>query len=82
VVADIIRSELQDFADSHAASCHQFEDKPFSHLRCPEDDLIHRLLFDNIPVDGLAWRMDLSQHGGIARILNGGIKIGLDEIDP
>ena len=81
VVADILRGELQDFADSHPASCHQFQDQPVSHLRRSEDDLIDRLLFDNIPVDGFAWPIDLPQHRGIAGVLNGGIEIGLDEIE-
>jgi hypothetical protein len=81
VIADIIRSELQDFADSHAASCHQFQDKSVSHLYRPEDDLINCFFFDNFPVVRFAWPVDLSQHGCIARILKRGIEIGLDEIE-
>ena len=73
VVADIIRSELQDFAYSHAASCHQFQDKPVSHLRRPENDLIDRLFLNNFPVRGFSWTIDFPQHRGIARVLNGGV---------
>jgi hypothetical protein len=80
LVADIFRSELEDFTDPHAASGHQFQDKPVSNLR-PEDDLIDCLLFDNVPMDGFSWPVDFSQHRGITGVLNGGIKVRLDEIE-
>ncbi len=32
-------------------------------------------------MDRFARPVDLSQHGGIARILNGGVEIGLDEVE-
>jgi hypothetical protein len=47
MVAYIFRGELQDFADPHASPGHQFQDKSVSQLRCPEDDFIDRLFFDN-----------------------------------
>jgi hypothetical protein len=81
LVADIFRGELQDFADSHAASCHQFQEEPVSHLRRPEDDLIDCFFLNNVPVDGFAWPVDFPQHRGIARVLSGWIEIGLDEIE-
>jgi hypothetical protein len=59
VVADIFRGELQDLADSHPTSCHQLQDKPVSHLRRPENNLIDYLLFDNFPVCRLIWPVDL-----------------------
>lgn len=60
LVADIIRSELQDFACSHAAPCHQFQDKSVSHLRCSEDGLIDCLFLNNFPVRRFARPVDLS----------------------
>ena len=81
MVAYIFRGELQDFADPHASPGHQFQDKSVSQLRCPEDDFVDRLLFDNLPVDGFAWPVDFPQHRSIARVLNGRIEIGLDEIE-
>jgi hypothetical protein len=46
--------ELEDFADSHPSSNHQFQDEPVSYLRRSEDDLIDGFLFENVPVDGFA----------------------------
>jgi hypothetical protein len=81
LVVYISGSELQDFADSHATSCHQFQEKPVSHLRGSEDDFVDCLLLDNVPVDRFAGPIELPQHWGIARVLNGRIEIGLDEIE-
>ena len=81
LVADIFRSELQDFTASHAASRHELQDKAVSHLRRPEDNLINRFFFDDIPVDGFAGSIDLPQHRGIAGILNAGLEVGPDEIE-
>jgi hypothetical protein len=80
-VGDIFGRELQDFTDPHSASGHQFQNEPVSHLRRSKDDLIHRLLFDNLPVDGFARPIDLPQHRSIAGVLNAGIQVGLDEVE-
>ena len=72
---------LQDFTDSHAASCHQFQDKPVSRLRCPEDDPIDSLFLDYVPVDRFAEPVDFPQHRGITGVLHRRIKTGLNEIE-
>jgi hypothetical protein len=71
LVGYIFGGELQDFTDSHAASGYQFQYESVSQLRSSEDDLIDRLLFDYIPVDGLAGPVQSSQHRDI---YNGRIK--------
>ncbi len=80
-VGDIFGRELQDFTDPHSASGHQFQNEPVSHLRRSEDNLIHRLLFDNVPVDGFARSIDLPQHRSVAGVLNAEIQVGLDEVE-
>ena len=81
LVVYISGSELQDFTDPHPSSGHQFQDEPVSQLCRSEDDFVDRLLLDNVPVNGLAGSVDSPQHRGITRVLNGGIKIGLDEVE-
>jgi len=81
LVVDILGGKFQHFADSHAAPGHEFQKEPVPHLGRPEDDFVHRFFFDNIPVSGLARPEEPSQHRGIAGVLNGRIKIGLDEIE-
>lgn len=81
LVVYILGGELQDFTDSHPSSGHQFQHDSVSHLRCPEDDLIDRLLFDYIPVDGFAGLVKSPQHWDIIGVQNGGIKIGPDEVE-
>ena len=81
LVICISGGELQDFADSHAASGHELQDQPVSDFRRSEDDLIHGLLFDNIPEDGLPGPVDFPQHRDIARILDGRIEVDPDEIE-
>ena len=81
MVVYISGSELQDFTDSHPSSGHQFQDEPVSHLCRSEDDFVDRLLLDNVPVNGLAGPVESPQHRGITRVLNGGIKIGPDEVE-
>ena len=46
-VLDIRRRELQDFADSHAASRHQFNNQPVARIPGSENDLIDHVLFEN-----------------------------------
>ena len=81
LIVHVIGGQFQDFPDSHAASGHEFQDQSVSELRRSENDLIHGLLFDNVPEDGLAGPVDLPVHRGIARVLNAGIQVGLDEIE-
>jgi hypothetical protein len=49
--------------------------------RLPEYNPAERCLLDNVPVDGLAGPVEPPQHRGITGVLNGGIEIGLDEIE-
>ena len=81
LVIYISGSKLQNLADSHPSSGHQFQDQPVSHLRCSEDDFVDCLLLDNVPVDGFAGPIEPPQHRGIAGVLNVWIKIGPDEIE-
>ena len=74
-------SMLQDLADSHPSSGHQFQDEPVSHLRCSEDDFVDCLLLDNVPVDGFAGPIEPPQHRHITWVLNGGIEIAPDDIE-
>ena len=55
--------------------------RTLSFHRLSEDDFVDRLLLDNVPVNGLAGPVESPQHRGITRVLNGGIKIGLDEVE-
>ena len=81
LIVHVIGGQFQDFSDSHAASGHEFQDQSVSELRRSENDLIHGLLFDNIPQDGLAGPVDLPEHRGITRVLNGSIEVGPDEVE-
>ncbi len=81
LIVHVIGGQFQDFPDSHAASGHELQDQSVSELRRSENDLIHGLLFDNVPQDGLAGPVDLPEHRGIARVLNGRIKVGPDEVE-
>ena len=81
LIDNIVRGELQHLPDSHAASCHQFENEPVSHFCCSENNLADGLLFHNAPVVWLSWAIQLPKHRCNAGILNGGVKIGLDEIE-
>jgi hypothetical protein len=81
MIVDFNWGEFQDFADSHTACGHELQDQPVSDLRRSEDNLIHRLLFDNVPEDGLPRPADFPQHRGIARVLKVRIEIGPDEIE-
>jgi hypothetical protein len=80
-VVYIFRGELQDFAYPHPSTGRQFQDEPIPDLCCSEDDLIDRLLFDSVPMDRFAEPVESLQHRGITGVLNGGIEIGLDEIE-
>jgi hypothetical protein len=80
LVIYISGGELQDFPDSHAASCHQFQDGPVSHLHRSEDDFINFILLDNVPAIGFTGPLEPPQPGGITGVLNGRIGIGLHEI--
>lgn len=63
---DICRSQVQDFADSHAAAGHQFQHQPISGVCRTEDDLINRLLIDDVPLDRLGPLEDLPDDGRVA----------------
>ena len=65
---DICRGQVQDFADSHAAPGHQFQHQSVSGVCRTEDDLINRLLIDDVPLDRLGSLEDLSDDGRIAWI--------------
>ena len=65
---DIRRGQVQDFSDSHAASGHQFQHQSVPGVCGTEDDLINRLLIDDIPLDRLGSLEDLSDDGRVAWI--------------
>ncbi len=48
-VLDVLWGQLEDFADSHSASGHQFQDEAVSWFFCLEDDFVYNFLFDDVP---------------------------------
>jgi hypothetical protein len=45
--------QVENFADSHPPSGHQFQDEPVSLIRSSENDFVHGFLFNNLPGNGL-----------------------------
>jgi len=65
---DISWSQVQDFADSHAASRHQIQHESISCVCGSKDNLINFLFIDNIPLNSLWAFEDLSDDRTVAGI--------------
>ena len=65
---DIRRCQVQDFADSHAASGHQFQHQSIPGVCGTKDNFINRLLIHDVPLDRLGALEDLSDDGRVAWI--------------
>jgi len=48
-ILDVLGGELEDFADPHPCSGHEFQDKAVPGLRNPEDDLVDGLFLQCLP---------------------------------
>ena len=80
MIVDIHGKELQDFADPHAAPCHEFQHEAVSHLGGPEDDLVDGLFFLDLPMHQLPRRKEFLQHRGVTGILELSVQIVSDEV--
>ena len=72
---------FQDFADSHSTSGHQLQHDPVPRLHGAENDLIHHVLFDILPLLGRPLSKHLPQHGRVARVLDAGVDRILEEVE-
>jgi len=73
--------EFQGFAHAQTASGHQLHQQTISGHGNLEDDLIHGLLFQEVPPYLIGCAEELSQHGGVARILEIGLRGVLDQVE-
>jgi hypothetical protein len=80
-VPDISRGEFQDLPYSHPAPGHKLQYDPLPGIPCPEDDLIHNLFVHDLPLNLLGHLEDLSQDGGVARILEIRVKRSSDVVE-
>jgi len=60
--------DFQDLADSHSTPGRQLQHDPVPRLHGSENDLIHQVLFDNLPLLGWTFTEHFAQHGRIARV--------------
>jgi hypothetical protein len=78
---DIPGSQFQDFAHSHCASGHQFQNEAVSELDCCEDNFVDHVFFDDFPGDNGSGPEHLSEHRAVAGTAEIGIDIGSDEVE-
>lgn len=77
----IVRSELQNLADSHTPSGHELQDEAVPWLGCSEYDLVDDVFFKDVPVGSRRHPEQLSQHWAVTGILKILIQVVLDEVE-
>jgi hypothetical protein len=80
LIVKIHSSEVQYFPNPHTSPCHEFQDKPISHLSGPKDNLVNGIFIYDRPLCQLLWTEKLFQHRCVAGIMELGIQIIADEI--
>jgi hypothetical protein len=66
-VVDVHRPQLQDLADSHAATGHEFQHETVSQFRRRKNDLIDDVFLDNFPGNHGPRPEHLPEHRAVAR---------------
>jgi hypothetical protein len=80
-VLDISRGQLENLADSHSTSGHQFEDQPVPGFDGTKDGLIHNFLFQNVPPSESWGPIELLQHRSVTGASEIGIEVFDDEVE-
>jgi hypothetical protein len=80
-VFDIVWSEFQDLADTHAAPCHKFEHQAVSWISSSENDLIDDILFQDLELGWFAGFEQFTKGGIITWVLEIRIDRIFDEIE-
>jgi hypothetical protein len=78
---DIHWPDFQNFSDSHPTPRHKLQHDPIPRLHGSENDFIHQILFDNLPLLGRALAKHFPQHCRIAGVLDFGINRVLEEVE-
>jgi hypothetical protein len=80
-VLNIHWPDFQNLSDSHSTPGHKLQHDPIPRLHGSKNDLIHQVLFDNLPLLGRALSKHFPQHCRIAGVLDFGINRDLEEVE-
>jgi len=80
-VVDVHRPQLQDLADSHAATGHQFQHEAVPQFLGCEDDFVDHILSDDLPGNHGPRPEHLPEHRAVTGAPKIVVDIGSDEVE-